>query len=67
MLLFRRVCHQVSTLLERAKKLSSTTQDLNSELKYVKRTLLLNGNSITDLLSLDLKSFYLTQQTWERL
>jgi len=33
----------VNTLLERAKKLSSTTQDLNSELKYVKRTLLLNG------------------------
>jgi len=33
----------VNTLLERAKKLSSTTQDLNSELKFVKRTLLLNG------------------------
>jgi len=33
----------VTTLLERAKKLSSTTQDLNSELRYVKRTLLLNG------------------------
>ena len=30
-----------NTLLERSKKLSSTTQDLNSELKYVKRTLLL--------------------------
>ena len=25
------------------RKLSSTTQDLNSEMKYVKRTLLLNG------------------------
>ena len=33
----------VNTLLEWAKKLSSTTQDLNNELKYVKRTLLLNG------------------------
>ena len=32
----------VNTLLERAKKLSSTMQDLNRELKYVKRTLLLN-------------------------
>jgi len=32
-----------NTLLERAKKLSSTAQDRNSELKYVKRTLLLNG------------------------
>ena len=68
----------VNTLLERAKKLSSTTQDLNSELKYVKRTLLFNGypkwmirtkrrNSTTDRLSLDLKSFHLAQQTWERL
>ena len=33
----------INTLLEQAKKLSSTTQDQNSELKYVKRTLLLNG------------------------
>jgi len=33
----------VNTLLDRAKKLSSTTQGLNSELKYVKRTLLFNG------------------------
>jgi len=33
----------VNTLFQRAKKLSSTAQDLNSELKYVKRTLLLNG------------------------
>ena len=32
-----------NTLLERAKQLSSTAQDRNSELKYVKRTLLLNG------------------------
>jgi len=33
----------VSTLFERAKKLSSTAQDLNSEIKYVmKRTLMLN-------------------------
>ena len=33
----------VNTLFQRAKKLSFTAQDLNSELKYVKRTLLLNG------------------------
>jgi len=33
----------VNTLFQRAKKLSSTAQDLNNELKYVKRTLLLNG------------------------
>jgi len=32
-----------TTLLERAKKLSSTAQDLSSEMKYVKWTLLLNG------------------------
>jgi len=32
-----------NTLFQRAKKLSSTAQDLDSELKYVKRTLLLNG------------------------
>ena len=33
----------VNTLFQWVKKLSSTAQDLNSELKYVKRTLLLNG------------------------
>jgi len=32
-----------NTLFQRAKKLSPTAQDLNSELKYMKRTLLLNG------------------------
>ena len=32
----------VNTLFERDKKLSSTAQDLNNEMKYVKRTLILN-------------------------
>ena len=32
----------VSTLFERANNLSSTAQDLNSEMKYVKRTLMMN-------------------------
>jgi len=62
----------VNTLLDGAGKLSSTAQDLNSELKYVKRTLLLNGylkwmikdkkkKRYNRLPELDLKSFYLTQ------
>jgi len=66
----------INTLFKRSEKLSSTAQTLNSEMKYVKRTLLLNGypkwmnqnkrrNNTTDL-SLDLKSFYLKQPTWER-
>jgi len=32
----------VNTLFERANNLSSTAQDLNSEMKYVKRTLMMN-------------------------
>jgi len=67
----------VNILFEQAKKLSSTAQDLNSEMKYVKWTLLLNCYPVwmiknkkkkqNNVLCLYLKSFYRAQLTWESL
>jgi len=69
-------CNQWLTLFSNGLKIfppQPRCQDLNSELKYVKRTLMLNCypkwmiNNITDFLSLYLKLFYRAQLIWESL